>query len=262
MTHGRSDLDASASLPKDPTCVALIPARSGSRRVPGKNVRPLAGHPLLAYTIGAALESGVFGTVIVSTESESVSQTAMAYGAEVPFLRPGDLASDTSPDIDWVRHGLRWLAERGRRWDCFALLRPTSPFRRADTIRRAWQAFLDDGQADSLRAVQPCREHPAKMWTVEGSRMYPVMPNPDPSGTPWHSMPYQSLPRIHVQNASLEIARCAVPLGQGTIAGSQILPFVTRDLEGFDINDEEDWWLAEHHAARQPGALPTVGAAR
>jgi CMP-N,N'-diacetyllegionaminic acid synthase len=262
MTQVRSELEVRPRLPLDATCVGLIPARAGSRRVPGKNVRLLGGHPLLAYTIGAALDSGVFAAVIVSTDSTETAALARSYGADVPFLRPADLASDTSPDIDWVRHSLAGLAEQGRRWDCFAILRPTNPFRRPDTIRRAWHEFVTDGRADSLRAVQPCREHPAKMWTIDGARMHPVMANPDDAGTPWHSMPYQSLPPIHVQNASLEIARCNAPLRLGSIAGEHIMPFFTRDLEGVDINTAEDWLLAEHHANEHPEALPAVGSGR
>jgi CMP-N,N'-diacetyllegionaminic acid synthase len=241
-----------------PTCVGLIPARAGSRRVPGKNVRELAGHPLLAYSVSAALDSGVLGAVIVSTDSDAIADTARRYGAEVPFLRPAEMAGDTSPDIEWVRHLLTSLVDRGRRWDCFAILRPTSPFRRAETIRRAWQAFVADGKADSLRAVQPCREHPAKMWVIEGSRLHPIMPNPEIDGTPWHSMPYQALPLVYVQTASLEIARCDAPLRLGTIAGNQIMPFLTEGLEGFDINTPDDWLLAEHHAKERPDALPVI----
>ena len=85
-----------------PSAVALIPARQGSKRVPGKNIRPLGGHPVIAYTIAAALESGVFETVIVSTDSEETAAIARGYGAEVPFLRPPRFAGDTSPDIEWL----------------------------------------------------------------------------------------------------------------------------------------------------------------
>ena len=89
--------------------------------------------------------------------------------------------------------------------------------------------------------------------------MHPILPNPDHTATPWHSMPYQSLPTIHVQNASLEIARCDAPLSSGTIAGEQIMPFLTHELEGVDINTADDWLLAEHHAREHPEALPRVG---
>ena len=240
------------------TCVALIPARAGSRRVPGKNIRSLAGHPLLAYTIAAALDSRVFDAVVVSTDSEEIRRIAVGYGAEAPFLRPAEMAGDRSPDIEWVRHALLALGDAGRRWDCFAILRPTSPFRQAATIRRAWAEFGADARADSLRAVQLCREHPAKQWLIDGGRMRPVMPNPDRSATPWHSSPYQALPPVYAQNASLEIARTAVPLGKGSIAGDEIMPFLTRGLEGFDINSPDDWLLAERAALEHPESLPVV----
>lgn len=246
------------SLPPAPTCVGLIPARSGSKRVPGKNARLLGGQPLIAYAVASALDSGVLDGVIVSTDSPEIAELAQRFGAEVPFLRPAHLAGDHSPDIEWVRHLLARFEDDGRTWDCYAILRPTSPFRRPETIRRAWAAFRADGRADSLRAVQPSREHPAKQWIVEGARMRPVMANPDPSATPWHSTPYQALPPVHVQNASLEIARTAAPLRSGTISGGVIMPFLTDGLEGFDINGPEDWILAEHYAREYPALLPVV----
>lgn len=248
-----------AGQPASPwSCIGLIPARAGSKRVPNKNIRLLNGHPLFAYSICSALESGVFKRVIVSTESQTIADIAMRYGAEVPFLRPESFAGDKSPDIEWIRHLLQELAAGGETYDCFSILRPTSPFRKADTIQRAWRLFTADGKADSLRAVEKCTEHPAKMWVLDGARMRPVMPNPDPAGTPWHSTPYQALPPIHVQNASLEIARCEAPLKKGTIAGEVIMPFVSEGLEGFDINNPQDWIVAEHHIKETPGALPKV----
>ena len=99
---------------KVPTIVALIPARAGSKRVPDKNIRPLAGHPLMAYTIEAALESGIFADVIVSTDSERYAEIARYYGAEVPFLRPPELAGDVSPDIEWIEYTLKRLRADGR----------------------------------------------------------------------------------------------------------------------------------------------------
>lgn len=259
MTRIRSDgSDEPPALREGATCVGLIPARAGSKRVPGKNVRMLGGRPLIAYTIASALDSGVLDAVIVSTESPDIAELARHFGADVPFLRPAEMAGDHSPDIEWIGHLLSTLEGGGRAWDCYAVLRPTSPFRRPETIQRAWEAFRADGQADSLRAVQPCREHPAKQWVVEGSRMRPVMANPDSAATPWHSMPYQALPPVYAQNASLEIARTAAPLRMGTISGTVIMPFLTEGLEGFDINGPDDWLVAEHHAREHPELLPAV----
>jgi CMP-N,N'-diacetyllegionaminic acid synthase len=114
-----------------PSAVALVPARAGSQRVPGKNIRELAGHPLLAYSIAAARESAVFDAVLVSTDSEEIAEIARRYGAEVPGLRPAGLATATSPDVEWVTHVMAGHTEA-----IFGILRPTSPFRGAATIRR------------------------------------------------------------------------------------------------------------------------------
>jgi N-acylneuraminate cytidylyltransferase len=237
--------------------VALIPARQGSKRVPGKNVRRLGAHPVLAYTVAPALESGVFDAVIVSTDSEETAAIARHYGAEVPFLRPAQFAGDTSPDIEWVEYTLAELKRQGRTWDAFSLLRPTSPFRSAATIQRAWRRFAAQAGADSLRAVEKCAQHPGKMWTVDGDRMTPLLQGAPP-GRPWHSTPYQALPPVYVQNASLEMAWTRVVLDHRTIAGDVIVPFFTEGFEGFDINDHYDWMVAERVLADGAASLPPV----
>ncbi|AOY82951.1 acylneuraminate cytidylyltransferase family protein [Moorena producens JHB] len=300
---------------KTPTVVALIPARAGSKRVPGKNIRRLKGHPLIAYTIAAATQSQVFSAVIVSTDSEEVAEIARYYNAEVPFLRPPEYATDKSPDIEWIDYTLRRLNDLGRDFDCFSILRPTSPCRQPQTIQRAWQGFLAQAnQVDSLRAVEKCQQHPGKMWVLKGSLMKPLLeqntlanrprygnelgnspvnhnlqppnlgqkatlreqpanlqpPNrqpanlqpanlqPSTSDTPWHSTPYQALPEVYVQNASLEIAWSKVVLKEYTIAGKVIMPFITHDHEGLDINDLKDWWYLEYLIAQGEAHLPMV----
>jgi CMP-N,N'-diacetyllegionaminic acid synthase len=245
-----------------PSAVAFIPARQGSKRVPGKNIRRLNGHPMLAYSIAPAIESGVFESVIVSTDSEEIAAVARHYGADVPFLRPLQFAGDTSPDIEWLEHALTELRRQGRTWDCFSLLRPTSPFRTADTIRRAWARFTAQDGVDSLRAVEKCAQHPGKMWVVRGDRMFPLLPL-GLERQPWHSTPYQALPTVYVQNASLEIAWTRVVFERRTIAGDVIVPFFTEGYEGFDINDPYDWMIAESLLAEGAVQLPhvaTVGA--
>ena len=245
---------------RTPSAVALIPARAGSKRVPHKNVKRLAGHPMIAYAIAAAKESGVFAAVVVSTDDERYADVARHYGAEVPFLRPAEIAGELSPDIEWVRQTLTRLAADGRAFDCFSILRPTSPFRRAETIRRAWDAFLAEAGVDSLRAVEKCKQHPGKMWVLRGARMHPLLPL-TPADTPWHSQQYVALPEVYVQNASLEIAWTRVALEGGTIAGQVLMPFLTRDLEGVDVNDQRDWEWAERLVRDRPDALPTIAAA-
>ncbi len=242
---------------EDHSIVALIPARGGSKRVPDKNIRPLAGHPVIAYTIAAALDSEIFTEVIVSTDSEHYAGVAKHYGAQVPFLRPKELAGDQSPDIEWLSYTLGRLQDAGRSYDCFSILRPTSPFRLPKTIQRAWHEFSTQIGVDSLRAVEKCTQHPAKMWVVRGTRMMPLLPL-GPAEQPWHSSQYPSLPVIYVQNASLEIAWSRVVLKNRTIAGNVVMPFFTTDYEGFDVNNEYDWQLAEQMVQDGEAKLPNV----
>lgn len=237
--------------------VALIPARSGSQRVIHKNIRPLGGHPLIAYTISAALRSGVFEDVVVSTDSEQYARIARYYGAKVPSLRPEGIAGETSPDIDWVQSILGVLVDGGQCFDAFSILRPTSPFRTPATIVRAWEEFCSADGIDSLRAIEKCSQHPGKMWVVRGQRMFPLLPL-SPEEQPWHSSQYKALPEVYVQNASLEIAWCRVVSETRSIAGHSILPFFTREHEGFDVNSEMDWQIAEQLVESGVASLPRV----
>lgn len=224
--------------------VALIPARSGSKRISDKNIRMFNGVPLLVHSINAAKESGLFSRIICVTDSESYAQIATDHGAEVPLLRPNSTATDTSPDFEWVAWILTYMASEGNVFQTYSILRPTSPFRKASTIQRAHQAFLSAPEADSLRAIKLCSEHPGKMWIVDGQKMSPFI-DKKIGNTAWHSSPYAALPNIYVQDASLEISKPEVLFRTQSISGTNVLPFISQGYEGFDINTEEDWILAE-----------------
>ena len=212
---------------------------------------------MLAYTVRAAIDSGVFDAVICATDSHLYADIARHYGAEVPFMRPAEISGDLSPDIEWVTWMLNSLKQQGRNYELFSILRPTSPFRLPETIRRAWTLFSNDPGADSLRAIEKCKQHPGKMWVIRGKRMLPVMPFTNGT-TPWHSSQYAALPEIYAQDASLEIARSRIALEQNSIAGEAIVPFISQGLEGFDINEPEDWLLAEHYLAKGEACLPSI----
>jgi len=223
------------------TAIALVPARAGSQRVPGKNIRPLAGHPLIAYAIAAACASNIFSRVIVSTDSEEIRRVAIHYGAEAPFLRPAVFASAVSPDIEWITHV---LGELGEHYDAFSIVRPTSPFRTRATIQRAWAQLQATPEADSIRAVELVKQHPGKMWIVEGKLMRTLM-DQSHLEVAWHAGQYQSLPRVYVQNSALEIAWTRVVEETHTREGRAIAPFLTDEREGFSIDYEYDWRVAE-----------------
>jgi CMP-N,N'-diacetyllegionaminic acid synthase len=234
-----------------PSLVAFVPARSGSERVPGKNIRVLNGHPLLAYAIATSRQSGA-DRVVCSTDSAAIADIARWYGADV-VLRPAALATSTSPDIEWLRQALGELEER---CDLFALVRPTSPFRGPETVRRALDLLLATPDADSIRAVEPVKQHPGKMWVVEGETMRPLLDQSD-LDVPWHDSQFQALPKVFVQNSSLEIAWTRVA-EEGTLGGRTRIPFFTEGLEGFGIDREEDWARAEALAESGEATLPQI----
>jgi len=242
--------------------VALIPARAGSKRLPGKNTRLLQGHPVIAYTIAAAQQSGVFSKVWCSTESQTIGFVASQYGADF-MLRSAAYATDSSPDIEWVAQFLRAMGPSDRP-DAFAILRPTSPFRTAETIRRAFAQFEALGQScDSIRAVEPVRQTPWKMWYAEPGRpMIPFAYREDPDGIPYHSRPTQVLPPVYIQNSSLEMAWTRNVEAHGSISGTYVYPFFTTELEGFSLDHPGDFdRAAALLATHGPGILPSLDVA-
>jgi CMP-N,N'-diacetyllegionaminic acid synthase len=239
-----------------PSIIALIPARSGSERVPQKNIRRLGQHPLLAYAVATARQARIFDRVVCSTDSEDIAEVAQHYGAEVPFLRPSELATGTSPDIEWITYTLEHLDHR---YDLFALVRATNPFRGPDAFRRGLEQLLGTPEADSIRAVERVKQHPGKMWVVQGRTMRPLLDQSD-LDVAWHAGQYQALPEIYVQNSALEIAWTRVVFETGTREGRTLAPFLTTGREGFNVDDEEDLARAEALVATAAAKLPLVDA--
>lgn len=244
----------------DPKIIALIPARGGSQRIPRKNIRQLGDRPLIAYTIAAAKASGIFSGIFVSTEDEEIGRTALAQGGVCWIRRPSKMAASSSPDIEWIEHALEFETSCSGDFQAFAILRPTSPFRKAYTIRRAWAEWLErGGLVDSLRAMQPVTEHPGKMWVHKtgDQQAYPFC-DFDLKNPPAHSRPTQSLKPIYVQNASLEIAWTKTVEQLHSISGDRVMPFLSEGYEGFDLNSWDDWILAEALIERGYVDLPEV----
>lgn len=239
-----------------PRAVALIGARAGSERVPGKNVRVLAGHPLLAYAIATARLSRLFEQVVVSTDSEAIAAVARHYGAEVPFLRPAEYATAISPDIEWIAHLLPRLEEP---YDLFAIVRATNPFRGPDALRRGLDQLLATPEADSIRAVERVKQHPGKMWLLaDDERTMAPLLEQSHLEVAWHAGQYQALPPVYVQNSALEISWTRCVTEHGTREGAVLAPFLTQGYEGFNVDDEEDWQRAETLVSSGLASLPSV----
>jgi CMP-N,N'-diacetyllegionaminic acid synthase len=207
--------------------MALIPARGGSKSVPRKNLLPVAGKPLLAYSIMHAQACPSITRIVVSTDDEEIAAVAREHGADVPFKRPADAASDTATDFQVFRHALTWLAEReGYVPELLVHLRPTGPVRESALIERAVQLMLQNPDADALRSVGTAEQTPYKMWRIEGSFLRPLIELP---GYPEaHSMPRQKLPTAYWQNGYVDIVRPRTILELESMTGNVVLPFVVE----------------------------------
>jgi N-acylneuraminate cytidylyltransferase/CMP-N,N'-diacetyllegionaminic acid synthase len=222
--------------------LALIPARGGSRRVKNKNMRLLAGKPLIAYTIEAALQSKLINRVIVSTDSSVIAEIAQAHGAEVPFLRPSRMARPDSTEYEFHLHALDWL-RRHQDYEPSLIvnLYPTTPFRRSSTIDRAIRLMWRHPECDSLRSVRVCAEHPFKMWTANKQLLNPFVK----TSHGMHTAAYHLLPRIYIQNASIYITKPEVIWKLGRTIGKKVLKFEMDEYESVDINTPLDFEFAD-----------------
>jgi CMP-N,N'-diacetyllegionaminic acid synthase len=218
--------------------IAFIPARSGSERIENKNILQINGKPLIHYTIETAIESGIFDRVVVSTDSEKYAKIAKQIDNVEVVIRPAGISGSTSPDIQWVKHAINSLSLDNS--DIFSILRPTSPFRTKSVIQEAVEKFLNNKSGcDSLRAVAKCEVHPGKMWVKQGDFISPLLPY-FVDGTPWHSSQKKSLPIIHYQTGSLEIANVSTVTQKGSISGERVLAFEVDGRNAFDINEPSD----------------------
>ena len=237
--------------------IALIPARQGSLRLPGKNVKLLNGIPLIAFSIHSAINSGLFDEVIVSTDSAEIAAIAKDWGASVPDLRPAEFSTSTSTDLEWVMHAVKHLVSAPLELiDCITILRPTSPLRTALTIKNAMKAFKSNPWAESLRAMEITQVHPGKMWRVNNDMEASPYLDQSNEPIPSHNRPTQSLEVLWVQNASLEITHLNDLLKSNSISGTRVMAYEMPGFEGFDLNTPLDWKLLECLAQELPSIIP------
>jgi CMP-N-acetylneuraminic acid synthetase len=220
--------------------LALIPARGGSKRLPGKNIRPLAGLPLIAWTIRAALAAGAFADVLVSTDDQSIADVATEYGASVPWLRPDDLSTDTATSVDVVLHALAACAAASRPIDSVMLLQPTSPFRSVETISRAIDLHRRTGMAPVV-SVCPAKPHPAWCFRVSGDGSLQSFAGD--GGSLGRS---QDLPPVFQLNGTVYLSTAADLRQDRSFLGPRTQALVvSAPEESVDIDDAWDWRVAE-----------------
>lgn len=223
--------------------LGLIPARGGSKGLPRKNIRLLGGKPLIAHSIEQGRACGFIDRVIVSTDDREIAAVAREYGAEVPFLRPAQLAQDNTMDYPVCVHALKWLKEHDAfEPDIVFLLRPTGPFRTVRQMIDAMDLLLKYRKADCVRSVVEPPQTPYKMWRPGRPFMKPLLAHPrirEPYNSPRQALPkvYQTNPNIHLfWRRTLERDR--------SITGKHVLPLVIEDPV-VDIDAELDMLIAE-----------------
>ena len=227
------------------TMLAVVPARGGSKGIPRKNLKPFCGKPLLAWTVEAAQASGVFRRIILSTEDQEIAEVGRAYGAEVPFLRPGALAEDRAPTAPVIRHTLEWLKEReGWLPEAVMVLDPTSPGRRPVHIRDAAACFRNNG-VGSVASVSEVPHHyvPSKILHLHRDGTVTGV-----DGTPVRQMIHrrQDVPTYYAFNGLLFACKTALLWRQPpTLWGEQVFAYVVDAKYALDLDEPEDWPLGE-----------------
>lgn len=237
-----------------PKVLGIITARGGSKGIPGKNIKPLIGKPLIAYTIEAAQQANVFDRLIVSTDDEHIAAVARQYGCDVPFIRPQELAQDRTPHLPVLQHAVTWLKDNENYLPEYVMtLQPTSPLRQSFHIKEAVELIVKTG-ADSVLSVAPIHEHfvPHKSMVIGKDGMLMLF-----SGDPVRkrtnrrqdlSAAYWSVGAIYLFKTNL-MFDAADP----NCYGDRVAPYIMENKYIVDIDEPEDWEVAERAMAKLRG---------
>lgn len=221
--------------------LGLIPARGGSKGIPGKNIKSLAGKPLLAYTFDSAKNSTLLSKIILSSDDPDIIRVAQQIGLETPFVRPSDLASDISPTLPVIIHALRFFEEKGKKYDAVCLLQATNPFRRKGMIDEAIQKFID-ADADALVSVLPVPHEFNPHWIFE--------PNSEgllsiATGEKTIIPRRQDLPPAYFRDGAIYITKAKVLLEKHSLYGEKLAYILGDESRYVNLDTMRDWEKAE-----------------
>ena len=239
--------------------LGLITARGGSKGIPGKNITPLAGRPLLAYTCDAALASRSIARTIISTDDPKIADVARQCGIEAPFMRPQALATDTATSIDVALHALHWFIQTEKQTpDALLLLQPTSPLRTADHIDAAIN-IMHQHQADTVVSVVevPHRFTPYNVMTLQGNTLQPFWQEE----VTFDRYRRQETPRLYGRNGPAVLAtQINTLLEKKSFYGDTVAPYLMSPRDSIDIDDAFDLEIAEYLLSKRPGpGTPATG---
>ena len=233
--------------------MAIIPARSGSKGVSNKNIRLLGGHPLIAWSIKAAIKTISIDRVIVSTDSEEYAEIATHYGAEVPFFRPKNISSDSSTDFDFIEHALNWFAKHDQEPKYIAHIRPTTPFREPLLINEAVNLFINTPNITSLRSAHEMSESAYKAFEITNDGIFKRLGAID-TDLDVANNARQGFSSTYQANGYVDVLSSQFIRRHGIIHGDRVLPFLTPVV--VEVDTEDDFSRLEYQLFRSNN-LPT-----
>lgn len=223
--------------------LAVIPARGGSKAVPGKNIRPLGGRPLLAWTVDAARAAGIFDDIVVTTDHPEIQRVAIDAGAQAPFLRPARLATDTALAVPTIQHATAEMEARSGRYEYVVMLQPTSPLRTPADLVEAMRRLVAEDADGIISVVDVDNWHPMKMKRIKGGLLE------DYEAPPVENPPRQSLPPVYMVNGAIYATRRDVLMERGSFQGRRCLAHVMPPERSVNIDSEVDFFIAERALA-------------
>lgn len=231
--------------------LAVVPARGGSKGVPGKNIRPILGKPLMAYTIESGLKSKRITDLVVTTDSEEIRSIAMKYGAQAPFLRPAELAGDRALAIPTIQHAVKEMEKlRGYEYDYIIMLQPTSPMKTAEDIDHALDKLIAEKADGIISVVNVDNNHPMKMkvFLGEDGKDGKLV---DYSPPPYENCPRQLLPPVFIVNGALYATKRDVFMNKNSFQGDNCIGFEMPHDKSINIDTEFDFLLAEYELKKR-----------
>jgi len=222
--------------------LGVIPARGGSKGIPDKNIYPLNGKPLINYSIETALKSKMLTKCIVSTDSEEISKVAKEAGAEVPFIRPASLATDSSLSVDVMKHAIITMNELDEKiYTHLVMLQPTTPFRTADDIDKAVELLLANDCDTVMTLVDVEHNHPARMYIIQDGTLSNVMDE----GIPMR--PRQELPEVYIRSGDVYACKKELIFEKNVMIGPKCIPLIIPSDRAINIDTMKDLFLAEYY---------------
>lgn len=229
--------------------VALIPARSGSKGVPNKNMRLLGGQALMAWSIMAAKKSNIIDRIIVSTDSQEYASLAIQLGAEVPFLRPAEISGDHATDYDFIAHALDWLIKKNDEPEYIVHIRPTTPFRDPSLIDAAIELLQNNSLATALRSAHEMSESAYKTFEITQERQFKRL-GAESTALDAANNARQQFPATYQANGYVDVLSTQFIRANKLIHGDWVLPFITPTV--VEVDTEDDFTLLEYQLTRNP----------